>query len=549
MPGAFGSRIGHKDFHKKSNSEIHPYEDRQHVSVVLPSEDGGHGESHDDRHNKTHMGISFASSDHDYCGMDSLAPQYDSGLGIETHEGYSRVEVMSEGFQTDLSKPGASNSGLVCIQDFPSAERLFQLEGRSRLLGSGCIQSELETVPSLCFSSVLSDLKSSEAGNKTTSGEIDFNLSSVAIPTMVPTVVGNGYLPSHSSSQLSQSINKPFRRDSPSITKFISETSGLVSVRDRLIQSGVPQNACELILNARRKGTTKNYDSTWKKWFLWCDRRGVDAFTCPLNEILGYLATLFDNKYQYRSIGVHRSAISAYHIPIDGVPIGKHPEVSRLMAGVHNLRPPQPRYGFTWDVELVLSMFRSWPYILSPKQLSLKTATLMGLIAIPRGAELHQMDLNYLIAHQDKYRFDLAGLVKNVKQGKKPAPIEFYRHEDPNLCPLRCIDSYITMTNAWRDKGRPTALFLSYVSPHKPISKSRLAGWIKDSIKLAGIDSNIFTAHSVRGASSSKVFLQGLSAREVINHGSWSCESTWQKFYHKQVDSATKKFQEKVLGL
>ena len=229
---------------------------------------------------------------------------------------------------------------------------------------------------------------------------------------------------------------------------------------------------------------------------------------------------------------VHRSAISAFHKPIDGVPVGKHPEVSRLMAGVHNLRPPQPKYGFTWDVELVLSLFKSWPYILSPKQLSLKTATLMGLIAIPRGAELHQIDLNYLSPYQDKYIFDLAGLVKNVKQGKKPAPIEFYRFEDPLLCPLRCIDSYITMTDAWRDRGKPSALFLSYIAPHKPISKSRLAGWIKDSINLAGVDTNIFTAHSVRGASSSKVFLQGLSAKEVIDHGSGARESTWQKFYY-----------------
>ena len=105
------------------------------------------------------------------------------------------------------------------------------------------------------------------------------------------------------------------------------------------------------------------------------------------------------------------------------------------------------------------------------------------------------------------------------------------------------------MTDAWRDRGNPSALSLSYIAPHKPISKSRLAGWIKDSINLAGVDTNIFTAHSVRGASSSKVFLQGLSAKEVIDHGSWARESTWQKFYYKQVDSTTKRFQDKVLGL
>ena len=101
------------------------------------------------------------------------------------------------------------------------------------------------------------------------------------------------------------------------------------------------------------------------------------------------------------------------------MPVGQHPQVSRVMSGVHNLRPPQPKYGFTWEVELVLSLFKSWPYILSPKQLSLKTATLMGLIAIPRTAELHQIDINYLNSYKDCCSFDLAGLMKNKGQCKK----------------------------------------------------------------------------------------------------------------------------------
>ena len=70
---------------------------------------------------------------------------------------------------------------------------------------------------------------------------------------------------------------------------------------------------------------------------LWCDRRGVDAFKCSLNEVLGYLTTL-DKGYQYRSIGIHSSIIFAYHKQIDGIPVKKHPEVSRLMVGVHDLR-------------------------------------------------------------------------------------------------------------------------------------------------------------------------------------------------------------------
>ena len=50
------------------------------------------------------------------------------------------MEVVSEGFQSDLSNHGATDSGPICIEDFPSTEDIFQLEGRSGLSSSRYIQ-------------------------------------------------------------------------------------------------------------------------------------------------------------------------------------------------------------------------------------------------------------------------------------------------------------------------------------------------------------------------------------------------------------------------
>ena len=108
----------------------------------------------------------------------------------------------------------------------------------------------------------------------------------------------------------------------------------------------------------------------------------------------------------------------------------------------------------------------------------------------------------------------------------------------------------MALTNSWRDpQGLPSALWLSYWPPHKPVSKSTLGRWIKEALKMADVDTNIFQAHSLRGASSSKALLKGLSVKEVINHGRWSLESTWQKFYHRRIESAAKKYQDAILKL
>ena len=269
---------------------------------------------------------------------------------------------------------------------------------------------------------------------------------------------------------------------------------------------------------------------------------------------LDYLADLFMQGRPYRSINLHRSAISAYHVPmIVGnavVPVGKHPMVSTLMSGIHNLRPPVAKYAFTWDIEVVLDLFRSWPDALTPKQLSIKTVTILSLIGIPRKAEVHLFDLDYLSDHAYYFTFDLPGTVKNIGEGRKPEPIEFHAHsEDRKLCPLTCIRDYINLTRPWRVDGKPSTFFLTHKKPHNPASRSTLARWMKDALFLADIDTKVFQAHSLRGASTSKAFLKGLSVKDIVSHGRWSTESTWQRFYHKKIDSASKKYQDSILKL
>ena len=107
----------------------------------------------------------------------------------------------------------------------------------------------------------------------------------------------------------------------------------------------------------------------------------------------------------------------------------------------------------------------------------------------------------------------------------------FHSHEDdPKLCPVKSLCDYIRLTDPWRIEGEPTALFLSFISPHKPITKSRLAGWLKEALLLAEVDTQVFQAQSFRGAASSKALLKGLSVKEVVQHGNWKRESTWQRF-------------------
>ena len=75
-----------------------------------------------------------------------------------------------------------------------------------------------------------------------------------------------------------------------------------------------------------------------------------------------------------------------YHAHIDNDPIGHHPRVCTLMAGIFNNRPPKPRYTFVWDIKKVLNYFSKLPdnLRLPIRLLSYKLALLLSLIAASR---------------------------------------------------------------------------------------------------------------------------------------------------------------------
>ena len=553
-PGIISSRTSHKNIHQGLQTSLHTHENRQHCSPFLHSQHGRDTKHAHVDNCKTNLGLPTATQDHNYCRMDPFPSEHNSRLGIQKCVGFDRVEALPKNIPISVSTDGMARDRSLRFQDLAPVEELLQLESRPRLPSSGRFPTGLECSVPICISPILPHYTSTQTNGSTKSPKNDSHNTTMAISTMVSSSHVNVHSESHTPTIFPRTTTKSFQVNSPTVTRLLSKAGGLASVRNKLQESGVSGQASEIIVSSRRDGTCQTYESAWKRWSVWCNQRGVDPIKCPINPVLDYLAHLFHEGTPSRTIGTHRSAISAYHQPIavDSAltTTGRHPLVSALISGINNLRPPQQRYSFTWDVELVLRLFRSWPLDLSAKQLTMKVVTLLALIGIPRGAELKLFDLNYMADFGDKYVFELVGTVKNVEGGKKPKPVEFHRHsEDAKLCPMSCIDKYISLTEPWRTQGQPSAFFLCHNSPHKPASKSTFARWIKNVLLSADIDTKIFRAHSLRSASTSRALLKGLSVKEVVDHGRWSLESTWQRFYHKQVDSASKKYQECLLKL
>ena len=135
----------------------------------------------------------------------------------------------------------------------------------------------------------------------------------------------------------------------------------------------------------------------------------------------------------------------------------------------------------------------------------------------------------------DKCTFFLDKLLKHSKPGTHLKPIEFRAYPpDPKLCVVLCLKAYLKVTADLR--LNETALFVTCQKPHKAASRDTISRWIKTTLTLAGIDTNMYGAHSTRSASTSAAARQGLPTTTIIHSAGWCSNNTFQKFYNMQLE-------------
>ena len=66
---------------------------------------------------------------------------------------------------------------------------------------------------------------------------------------------------------------------------------------------------------------------------------------------------------------------------------------------------------------------------------------------------------------------------------------------------------------------------------------STIARWLKAVLTSADVDTSVFSAHSTRGASSSKAVMSGVTLQAILHTADWSSAGTFKRFYCRIEDS------------
>ena len=125
--------------------------------------------------------------------------------------------------------------------------------------------------------------------------------------------------------------------------------------------------------------------------------------------------------------------------PVDGASIASHPTVVQPLHGAYNLHTLTPRYTFTWDVELVLDILRSWSDVsdLRDKQLTLRLTILLALSGTYHRGELCLLSRVFARLSDGSVRLLLLGTRKTQRVGEPLQTVQVCPFSVAALCPVQ----------------------------------------------------------------------------------------------------------------
>ena len=133
----------------------------------------------------------------------------------------------------------------------------------------------------------------------------------------------------------------------------------------------------------------------------------------------------------------------------------------------------------------------------------------------------------------DEITFAFPTLFKHSRPRRHLKPIPLKEYHVKKLCPVDLISTYLDRTDPIR--AGESKLLLSHRKPHKKVTQKTVSRWFKTSLKLAGINTDIFTGHSIWSAASSSARNCGAQITDILAVAGWSSERTFAKHYDKQI--------------
>lgn len=205
------------------------------------------------------------------------------------------------------------------------------------------------------------------------------------------------------------------------------------------------------------------------------------------------------------------------------------------MSGIRNTDPPMARWNATWNVDTVLDYLRE----LAPLshrtwiQLSYKLVMFLLITSCQRVQSIEFLKISRMIHGNEEIVFRLVRRLKHNTKGSLQI-LQFKEFKlGLRLWVVFTLKHYIARTK-YKRKGEDQ-LMLGFKPPYQKISSNTLSRWTRELMEWAGLDSEVFTTHSIRSAVSSQMCRINIPIKDIMKKASWKTECVFRQFYQKPL--------------
>ena len=457
-------------------------------------------------------------------------------------ENNSVVRMVSElgNCTANFQCSGPSDDRFVCDRSEQTMPNLLFMGQTSKISCSRCSVNQLGENVCICIPTILHDSQNTES-HEEFSLRNNSDLPIMEKATLLPNLASDAGSMSNSIADMRKPIES---EQNISFRPKVSQSSCMEIIDQHFQAKGFSENARKLLSASWRSGTRKDYSCKFRKFSSWCHSRQIDPYSASLTECANFLSDLYDEGLKYNTIAGYRSMLSSVLPSINNIPVGQHPNIIRILKGVFNGRPPEHKLIPEWDLRIVLQMLKEAPFepmnLARLKYVTWKLVFLIAITSFRRCSDLQSLCIGELSVNIQKHdiTFKRHGLSKQDRQNHQSKTIFIPTFKDNKLLdPKRTLFWYLKRTDSLR--GEERKLFLSYIKPHRPISAQTISKWIVNTIKKAykmrKLTEPIVKGHSTRAIGPSWAIFKGARMVDVMKSADWSRDTTFTKFYMKEV--------------
>ena len=240
------------------------------------------------------LGVVHAEKDHPPCSPHPGQGQCDGRLGVSPQHRLQRLEARPGDFQGDPEATGTILGGPLCeLPEHPIGD-VLQLEARPSSSSGGCLEPAMVRSPPLHVSTVRSDREMSPQSQVRRSGPGRADSTLVACSSVVPNIDEHALSPPGPPTLTAEPSHRLPGSKPSADNSGAPDSSRLACVRHRLQNQGVSSASASLICASWREGTSRAYQSAWKRWVDWCGEREIDPCSTTVGNIVNFLTKIFN---------------------------------------------------------------------------------------------------------------------------------------------------------------------------------------------------------------------------------------------------------------